>query len=75
MGSFEKPCTIPATQRIIRTMTSTAAKPASTRLTRSTVATSRSAHALLDEARAAVERAQHDDTEQAYREAAFDCYD
>ena len=33
------------------------------------------AHALLNEARAAVERAQHDDTEQAYRETAFDCYD
>ena len=33
------------------------------------------AHALLDEARAAVERAQHDDTDQAYRETAYDCYD
>jgi cellobiose-specific phosphotransferase system component IIA len=33
------------------------------------------AHALLDEARAAVERAQHDNTEQAYRETAYDCYD
>ena len=33
------------------------------------------AHALLDEAQAAVERAQHDDTEQAYRETAYDCYD
>ncbi|EMA56339.1 hypothetical protein [Halococcus thailandensis] len=33
------------------------------------------AHALLDEARAAVERAQHDDSEQAYRETAYDCYD
>ncbi|GAA0454220.1 hypothetical protein MUK72_17630 (plasmid) [Halococcus dombrowskii] len=33
------------------------------------------AHALLDEARAAVERAQHDDNEQAYRETAYDCYD
>jgi hypothetical protein len=33
------------------------------------------AHSLLDEARAAVERAQHDDTEQAYRETAYDCYD
>ena len=33
------------------------------------------AHALLDEARAAVERAQHDDAEQAYRETAYDCYD
>jgi hypothetical protein len=30
---------------------------------------------LLDEARAAVERAEHDDTEQAYRETAYDCYD
>jgi hypothetical protein len=30
---------------------------------------------LLDEARAAVERAQHDESEQAYRETAFDCYD
>jgi hypothetical protein len=30
---------------------------------------------LLDEARAAVERAQHDDTEQSYRETAYDCYD
>ncbi|MGN8216156.1 hypothetical protein [Halococcus salifodinae] len=30
---------------------------------------------LLDEARAAVEHAQHDDTEQAYRETAFDCYE
>lgn len=30
-------------------------------------------HALLDEARVAVERAQHDDTEQAYRETAYDC--
>lgn len=30
---------------------------------------------LLDEAARAVERAQHDDTGQAYRETAFDCYD
>ena len=29
---------------------------------------------LLDEAARAVERAQHDDTEQAYRETAYDCY-
>ncbi|WP_275039307.1 hypothetical protein [Halococcus thailandensis] len=29
-------------------------------------------HALLDEARAAVECAQHDDVEQAYRETAYD---
>ena len=33
------------------------------------------ARTLLEEARAAVERAQHDDTEQAYRETAYDCYD
>lgn len=33
------------------------------------------ARALLDEAQAAVERAQHDDAEQAYRETAYDCYD
>ena len=33
------------------------------------------AHSLLNEARAAVERAQHDDREQAYREIAYDCYD
>jgi hypothetical protein len=33
------------------------------------------ARSLLDEARAAVERAQHDESEQAYRETAFDCYD
>jgi cellobiose-specific phosphotransferase system component IIA len=33
------------------------------------------AQSLLDEAGAAVERAQHDDTEQAYRETAYDCYD
>ena len=33
------------------------------------------AGSLLDEARAAVERAQHDDTAQAYRETAHDCYD
>jgi hypothetical protein len=33
------------------------------------------AHALLDEERTAVERAQHDDSEQAYRETAYDCYD
>jgi hypothetical protein len=33
------------------------------------------AHTLLDEARTAVERAQHDETEQAYRETAYDCYD
>jgi hypothetical protein len=30
---------------------------------------------LLDEAARAVKRAQHDDTEQAYRETAYDCYD
>ena len=30
---------------------------------------------LPDEAARAVERAQHDDAEQAYRETAFDCYD
>jgi hypothetical protein len=30
---------------------------------------------LLDEAVRAVERAQHDDAEQAYRETAYDCYD
>jgi hypothetical protein len=30
---------------------------------------------LLDEARAAVERAEHDDTKQAYRETAYDCYE
>jgi hypothetical protein len=30
---------------------------------------------LLDEARAAVERAEHDNTEQAYRETAYDCYE
>jgi hypothetical protein len=30
---------------------------------------------LLDEAARAVERAQHDDTEQAYRETAYDCYE
>lgn len=33
------------------------------------------ARSLLDEARAAVEHAQHDESEQAYRETAFDCYD
>ncbi|HET7324795.1 MAG TPA: hypothetical protein VFJ06_10720 [Halococcus sp.] len=33
------------------------------------------AHSLLDEARMAVERAQHDGSEQASREATFDCYD
>ena len=33
------------------------------------------AQALLDEAQAAVERAQHDGTEQASRETAYDCYD
>jgi hypothetical protein len=32
------------------------------------------AHTLLDEARAAVKRAQHD-VEQASRESAYDCYD
>ena len=32
------------------------------------------AQSLLDETRAAVERAQHDDAEQAYRETTFDCY-
>jgi hypothetical protein len=30
---------------------------------------------LLAEARTAVERTQHDDTEQAYRETAYDCYE
>ena len=30
---------------------------------------------LLDEAARAVERAQHNDTGQAYRETAYDCYD
>ncbi len=30
---------------------------------------------LLDEARAAVERAQHDDSGQAQREIAYDCYE
>ena len=33
------------------------------------------ARSLLDEARAAVESAQHDESGQAYRETAFDCYD
>lgn len=33
------------------------------------------AHRLLGEARVAVERAQHDGSEQAYRETAYDCYD
>ena len=33
------------------------------------------AHALLDEARAAVERAQHDENGQAHRETAWDCYE
>ncbi|WP_435080032.1 hypothetical protein [Halococcus sp. AFM35] len=33
------------------------------------------ARSLLDETRAAVERAQHDDAEQAYRETAYDCYE
>jgi hypothetical protein len=33
------------------------------------------AHALLNEAQTAVERARHDDAEQAYRETAYDCYD
>ena len=34
------------------------------------------AHTLLDEARAAVKRAQHDDTAtQEQREIAYDCYD
>ena len=33
------------------------------------------ARSLLNEAQAAVERAQHDDTEQAYCEMAYDCYD
>jgi hypothetical protein len=32
------------------------------------------ARTLLDEARAAVEHAQHDDSEQAHRETAYDCY-
>ena len=30
---------------------------------------------LLDEAARAVDRAQHDDAEQAYRETAFDCHE
>ena len=33
------------------------------------------AYALLDEAQETIERAQHDDTKQAYREIAYDCYD
>ena len=33
------------------------------------------AHTLLDEAQEAVERAQHDGTEQAHRETAYDCYE
>ena len=33
------------------------------------------ARSLLDEASTAVERAQHDDTGQTYRETAFDCYE
>ena len=33
------------------------------------------AHSLVAEAQAALERAQHDDSEQAQRETAYDCYD
>ena len=33
------------------------------------------AQTLLEEVHTAVKRAQHDDTGQAYREIAYDCYD
>jgi hypothetical protein len=33
------------------------------------------AHRLLDEARVAVERVQHDESDQLYRKTAYDCYD
>jgi hypothetical protein len=57
-----------------RTTNNGRSKPTSTLLTRFPMATSLRGRSLLDEARAAIERAQHDDIEQAYRETAYDCY-
>ena len=58
-----------------RTTTSTRSKRASTPLDALHGGDLSRAYVLLDEARETIERAQHDDTKQAYREIAYDCYD